>query len=750
LGLLLAAISGILFSGVAGWPSAVFCGAAGIFLIAGFLPVRGPWILLSVAGAFACVQAWQTRESTSRRLADLVRDGRFLVVAEGRVASDPVPCGTGRERFTLSVERLELEGNVFRPSASVAVIVPSPAPAEGDLIRVTGSLQGIGPPRNPGEFDAKAWMAQCGITCQIETSAGGDLAVVRKASAYSLASLANRSRQWMENTLRAGISEDPVVCDFLAGMVLGVTASIPDAIRQEFRNTGTFHLFSVSGLHVGMIGLILWQALKIAGVGRRWAVAVIIPALFFYALLTGWKPAGLRSAVMSAIFLIGMTSSRQPVPINSLCAAAFLILVQWTNEAFNPGFQLSFLVVAAILLLAVPLHDLIRKHCHPDPFVPRQLWTRWQKRASGTVETLGGLASVSFAAWVGALPLTLWYFHLVSFSALPANLLIVPLAFAIMVTAVLALLGGVFWGTLAAIFNNANWAFSTLLLGVVHLMSSLPASFLYVGSPASAPVTVTVFDFGAGGGAGIESDGKVWLLDCGSKWQLDGVVMPWLHSRGKSAPDGLLVTHGDARHMGGACEIVGSNPPGVLVESMLADRSSRRHHLHKLLEEHGIPKSLHRAGDSIRISRDATLKILYPPAGIARDMADDKAFVVRLDAPHARVLFLSDGGSATFEWLMQNAASELPADILVKGAPRSGVPMDRAFVDAVRPKLVVCTGAHFPESERPDENWVSLVEGRGIRVFRQDMSGAVTIELGAAEFQAWGFHDGARFSAPLE
>ncbi len=750
LGLLLAAVAGILVSDFSDWPSVGFLIAAVVLLSVGLLSARGPWILLSVACAFACVHAWQTSESTSRRLADLIGDKKLLAVAKGRVASDPVAYGTTHERFTMSVEELEWEGRVFFPSASVAVIVPSPAPAQGDLVSVTGSLQTVGPPRNPGEFNAKAWMARNGISCQIEVAAAADLIVLRKLPAYSLTSIANRSREWMEKTLRLGIAGDPIVCDFLAGMVLGVTSAIPDSLQQEFRNTGTFHLFSVSGLHVGMIAVILWQALKIAGVSRRWAVLVIIPALFFYALLTGWKPSSLRAAAMSAIFLIGMTSSQRPVPINSLCAAAFLILVQWTNEIFNPGFQLSFLVVAAILLLALPLHNVIRRHLHPDPFVPRRLWTWSQKRASGLVENLGGLAAVSLAAWAGSLPLTLYYFHLVSFSALPANLLIVPLAFLIMVTAVFALFGGIFSTTLAAIFNNANWLFSKLLLWIIHLMSCLPYSFLYVGSPAPAPLTVTVFDFGAGGGAAIESDGSIWLLDCGPRWQLDGVIVPWLHSRGKSTPDGLLLTHGDARHIGGAEDLIGSEPPGVVVESMLDDRSSQRHRIKLKMEQLGIPKSLHRAGDLIRISDSATLRILYPPTGILQNVADEKALVARLDAGEVRILFLSDAGEATWEWLRLNAASELPADIIIKGSPRSGIPLDLEFIDAVKPALIVSTAAYFPESERMDEGWMARIEERGIRVFRQDLTGAVQIEIRPSEFQAAGFVDGARFPAPVE
>ena len=749
-GLLIAAVSGILISSAVDWPPAIFFAGSMGFLLAAIFFRRGPWIFVSVACAFGCVHLWQTRESTSYRLATEVGSGRVLVTASGVVTASPVPYGETRERFAVRVEQMEMGGKLLSPSARVSVVMPAPAPARGDRVRLTGSMQAIQAPRNPAEFSAKDWMARKGIACEIVVARESDLVIGEKASGFSIFTTAIRCRQWMEKTLRLGISGDPVVCDLLSGMVLGVIADVPDSLQEEFRNTGTFHLFAVSGLHVGMIGAILWQALKIAGVGRRRAAFVIIPALFFYALLTGWRPSSVRAAVMSAIFLIGITSSRQPVPFNSLCAAAFLILVQWTNEIFNPGFHFSFFVVSAILLFAQPLHVWFRGHCHPDSFVPRQLWTNGQKWAVAAGEELGGLASVSLSAWIGSLPLTLVYFHMVSLSALPENLIIVPLAFLIMITAFLAIIGGVIWGTLAAIFNNANWVFCKLLLGIVHLGAWLPASFFYMGSPAPAPVTVTVFDFGAGGGAGIESEGKIWLLDCGSQRELEGVIVPWLHSRGKSTPDGLILTHGDARHIGAAEGLIERDPPGVLVESVLDDRSPQRHHLHKRMEELRIPKSLHRSGDSIRISGAATLRVLYPPAGILRDVADDKALVLRLDTGHAKILFLSDAGPPTLDWLLKNAASELQADILVKGAHSSGVPMDTAFVDAVQPRLVVSTAARFPASERPDEHGISLIEGRGIRVFRQDLSGAVSIDLHHSGFHADGFFDGSHFSAPSD
>ncbi len=734
-GLLAAAAAGILFAATVPAPSTVFVAASGFALVAWLLHRRTAWILIAFAAAFAAVQIWQTRESPAHALAGLLGNGRTLATAVGTVAEEPTPFGQSRIRFTLAVESLSFKGITLKCPAKVAVVTREPGPGRGDVVRATGSLQAIPPPRNPGQFDARAWLARQGITCGIDIAAPPDLVILSKASGFSLPRIAKRCRAWMESTLRYGISNDPVVCDLIAGMVLGVTSALPDTLQQEFRNTGTFHLFSVSGLHVGMIGLILWQALRMAGAGRRIAAIIIIPALFFYVLITGWKAASLRAAVMAAIFLIGITSSQRPVPINSLCAAGFLILLQSTNELFNPGFQFSFLVVASILVLAGPIHHLIRQVCHPDPFLPRQLWSRLQQSLNATGEHLGGLAAVSLAAWVGSFPLTVAYFHLVSLSALPANLVIVPLAFAIMATAALSLAGGAVWLPLASIFNNANWAFTKALLAVVQAAATLPASYFYFGVPARSAATITIFDFGEGGASAIETGGRLWMIDCGSAWQFDGVVAPWLHSRGKRGPDGLVLTHGDARHIGGAHDLIAGNRPAIIVESPLNDRSPHRGRLHKELDLMGIPKSICRAGDRIALTPDASLTVLHPPAGLAGNEADDKVLVLRLDAGGKRVLFLADAGPATEQWLLANKRDELRADVLITGRHRSGLPMDTGFLAAVSPTLIVRASTPDLESAPKDARLAEFLKAKNIRLLSQEVSGAVTIEISGGDLK---------------
>jgi len=639
------------------------------------------------------------------------------------------------------VSQIELSGEVQGVRWPVLVTMPNPAPMRGDFVRLTGALTAIPPARNPSEFDARAWLGLRGITCELDVSSAQDVKIVTPASEFSLPRVADNCRAWMEQTLRAGIAGDPVVCELLAGMILGVTSSIPDSLQEQFRNTGTFHLFSVSGLHVGMIAVILWQLLRIVGVSRRTAVFIVIPALFFYALITGWKPPSLRAATMSAIFLIGMLSSRQPVPVNSLCAAGFFLLLWRTNELFNPGFQLSFFVVFAILILSAPLEKMFLKVGQPDPFVPEQLWTRWQKWQSGSAKSAGGLLAVSLAAWLGSLPLIVHYFHLVSFSALPANFLIVPLAFVIMATSLLALAGGVISTTLAAIFNNANLVFTHILLFVVQAFSSMPGSFVYIGNTSPAVAQVTVFDFGAGGATAVQCGRRLWLLDTGSQYQTEEILRPFLRSRGRGEPDGLLISHGDARHIGGASEWLGTR----VWDTTLDDRSSTRERFHRELEMRGLPLSVVHAGDRLEWAPDVALKILHPPPDLKRDVADDKVIVARLDAAAARVLFLSDAGFATQEWLLKNSAADLPSDILVAGRHRSGLPMDRAFIEAVNPSVLIVTVSHFPANEPLDEQWARMVREMGIRIFRQDETGAVTVEISPDHFRVVGFVDGREF-----
>ena len=742
------AIFGIMASDYVGlaslpWLVATICSAF-LFLITR----RRITFAALVVSAFATAHIWQGGESQAARFAAWLGSRTLPAEARGVVRSEPRVFPGGGSSYEVELSKLGVENLELRPSLRLLVVQDGRlAPTYGDELELRGTLTKIESPRNPGQFDFAAWAARHGLFTQLRVSHTGDARVLRASQGNPLVSFALQARARLRATLIEGVN-DSTVADLLVAMVLGDVSSLPQDIQEEFRGTGTFHLFSVSGLHVAMICVLLWYLFKVLRVPRRHAAGWIIPLLFFYVLMTGLKAASLRSALMASIVLMGMMTNRRPVLINNLCAAGFLILLVDTNELFNPGFQLSFCVVAAIMLLAGPLSSLMAAPFRPDPFVPQRLLSWPRRLASASGVRLASLVAVSAAAWMGSLPLTMGYFHLVSLTSLPANLFAVPLSFVIMAVALLALGTGSFSVWLASVYNQTNWLLAKLLLAAVHTFASVPGSFFYVRIPERpTPLAeIVVFDFGAGGGSWISANGSDWLIDSGPAYGHDSVLLPFLRSRGLRSLDGFLITHGDSGHIGSGLQLVRTCPPARVVDSMLDDRSASRNRLHRELSRLGIPKSLHRSGDSISLAPEARLQILYPPAGVPRTVSDDKALVVQLRTGPTRILFMSDAGHHTEEWLLRNVPHELSSDILIKGAPRDGPSGDGAFVSAVNPRAVIATSAQFPSTERIPVKFVEDLRTQGIRLFAQDRCGAVAIKIFSSHWEVSAFLDKRQYS----
>ncbi len=736
---LLCAIAGISFSACVPLPSSLLLGLAlasfALFLAAPPLSLpkapalaRGGFLLFLIA-SFALLYQWQTRDAPAARLS--LPPGGLLVEATGIVAAEPRVFEDDSSSFDLRLSSLHANGADI-PCRSVTILVNwrGPAPAYGNEVAVRGVLQPIPPPRNPGQFDFAAWKARQGILSLLVVNHPHDARILNARSGNPLLSLALRSRAWMGRTLSEGI-DDPVVSRLILGMVLGDTSSLPGDVKEDFRGTGTFHLFSVSGLHVGILALILWQIMKPLRVPRRAAAALIIPILFFYVLLTGWQPASVRSAIMASIVLAGFVINRAPVVFNGVCAAAFLILLARATQLFNPGFQLSFTVVSAIILLARPLTALLERPILPDPFFPKILLSLPQRLSLHFAQWLAGLAAVSLGAWLGSLPLTLYYFHLVSLSALPANLVAVPVSFAIMAVGTLSLGCGLLSLSLSAIVNQVNWLLASLLLSAINFLASLPGAYFYLPAPQiPRPLAeIVVFDFGSGGALSLRSQGRHWLLDPGPARFHDSVIVPFLRTQGRRSLDGILLTHGDSSHIGAAEPLLSTCPPRLVLDSPLDDRSPVRARFHAALARLGKPKTIIRSGDSFPLSPSATLHILFPPRGTTATTADDKAIVARLDIGSTRILLLSDSGLLTEQWLLAHVPDQLPCDIVIKGSHRSGSSDFLDLLRLARPRVLVSSAAPFPATELPSSAWAASLDRLGITLFRQDAAGAVAIRV---------------------
>jgi ComEC/Rec2-related protein len=671
-------------------------------------------------------------------------EGPVVVEAEGGVLDPPRAYGNERWSAALRLSRLSLPGWSGPIAVKVMLEGRGELPAVGSLLRVQGTFFKVPPARNPGSFDRAGWLAEKGIFSVLRVSAATDIQVIGHPQWWSPDTLAGKTKAWIVARLSDGLDPASVQAGMIRALTIGETGPLNEQLVEAFRQTGTFHLFSVSGLHVAMLAVLLWVVMGVARVPRRWAAGMMIPALFFYALVTGWSAAGVRAATMAAFVLGGIVLGRPASVLNSLLAAAFFLLLADCRQLFNAGFQLSFGVVLALVLATTQVSDAIRRPLGVDPFIPPRIYTPLERMRGRAAMGFASLAAVSIVAWLASMPLIAGLFRIVSLSSLPANMICVPLSFVSMALAVLALVAGPFSLGLTAIFNNANWLIVSVMTWVVVLFAGLPFSYVPVpGGPH--PPRVTVLDLGEGAAVLIEAAGKTWLVDAGSARDARATVVPLLRSRGIGRLDGLVLTHGDAAHVGGASAVVHAFRPELVVTSPLDDRSPTRKKALAELEARKIAKRLVEAGDVLTLAEGLSLRILHPARGMHSENADDKALALLLDLEGWRILLMSDAGLTTETFLAGKLGGEPQCHVLVRGRHYSDLPILRQLLAAARPLLVIAPGSTRTGGPSASHGLgtAGAVEDSGAMLLEQSAHGAITLVLEGGTLHVRSFLGGA-------
>ena len=223
------------------------------------------------------------------------------------------------------------------------------------------------------------------------------------------------------------------------------------------------------------------------------------------------------------------------------------------------------------------------------------------------------------------------------------------------------------------------------------------------------------------------------------------MVREYLHWAGVNRLDGLLLTHGDALHLGGAAQLLDDFPRVHVLDNPTPDRSTIHRRLQHVFRERGIKPTALAAGDSVRLSREVAAHVLFPPRGFSSPITDNQAYVIRvLVGPAASILFMSDSGAETEHALLAQH-SNFRSDTVVKGQHHSGVSGSEAFLDAVRPRLIIASSRDFPDHERISDAWAEDLPKRGIKLFRQDQTGAVTLRFGRGGWEAQSYVTGEIF-----
>src|SRR5437588_7648473 len=503
----------------------------------------------------------------------------------GIVTTEPKIEANGYATFLLKLRGAKIENQDVRTDAT-AFVRWRGRPNIGDELALFGTFQPIEAPRNPGEFDMRVYLARRDVKSLFIVRYPENGRILAPGSGFSVLRAATHSREWMQRILSRDIENSPDVVGLICGTALGLRHQTRDDIEEPFQQTGTLHLFAVAGLHVGIVARLLWTVAMVLRLPRKTATALIIPLLFFYAAITGLHTASVRAAVMSALLLGGIFFDRKVLALNSLAAAAFLILLFDSNQLFTSGFQLSFAVLGAIILLADPMFVRFERIVAPDPFLPPPLLNRMRRIYAAMGRGLARGLSVSLAAWIGSLALIYWYFYLITPISLLANLAVVPIAYFVLALAMLSLIAAPLSSGLSIVFNNANWLTSHAVLYLVNLFALLPGGHVYLPrfTERPAPIMITVLDEGTGGAAYVRANNHDWLIDCGGQRNYEHTLKSFLHSKGINRIEGILLTHGDAQHIGGAADTVADFAPHEIYDNPLDVRPAVQRRLSEALQ----------------------------------------------------------------------------------------------------------------------------------------------------------------------
>lgn len=319
----------------------------------------------------------------------------------------------------------------------------------GDVVRVEGRLEA--PPRM-STFDYREYLGRKGVFSwmarpeRIERIGENTGAPIHA----NLLLLKDRVRQTVKQILPMPESA------LLNGILIGDDNDIPDALKEDFRRTGTSHIVAISGFNVSIVIALVTMLLGRL-IGPRRAALIALPAITVYVVFVGMSASVVRAALMSSLALIGLLAWRKGFTMNTLCAAACIMLIADPNLLYDVGFQLSFLATLGLVLYANRFTQ------------PAEAWVNTRvtstKLRKPAMLLLEGLL-VTTAAQLTTLPLILVTFNLFSTVALIVNTLVLPLQPAVMVLGALAAGIGVIFGVPAG--SLAAWPAYLFLTGTIR------------------------------------------------------------------------------------------------------------------------------------------------------------------------------------------------------------------------------------------------------------------------------------------
>jgi competence protein ComEC len=531
------------------------------------------------------------------------------------------------------------------------------------------------------------------------------------------------------------------------------------------------HIFAISGLHIVLISGMLWHVLRVLQLSRFYCGLLSLPTIWFYTAATGWQPSAVRATIMMSVIIGGWMLARPADMLNSVAAAALIILAFDPQQMFGASFQLSFFVVLSLALLMPVFQARIDKWLAYDPLLPPELATKSQRWQRWIARHLLLAIAVSVAAWLGAVPLTAYYFNLVGPVTLLANVLVVPTSNLALAANLGALFCGGWSDTLTELFNNCAWGLMNFIVWLSRRATGVPGGHWFVAGPSVLDCCL-YYGVLIAAGTGVFSHKRLrrwaWagtglcivLLPCG--WLVKGsiaelTILPvqsgasffvrdrvppktllidsstsnsvhyltksFLRSQGCNRLEGLMLTHGDLQHVAGTELLEENFPVEHLYTSPVRFRSSI---YRKIVERHETVNLL-------RIARGDHLgnwHVLHPGADDRASKADDAPLVLwGTFSPTAPTVLLLPDLNSTGQKALLEAYPGLQADVVIASPMSEDEFLGTEFLSTLRPTLIILQDAPYPHYERPSAALRDRLSKAAREVLYASEEGAITLRL---------------------
>ena len=542
----------------------------------------------------------------------------------------------------------------------------------GNILEVTGICQEPESAGNPGQFDMEKWyraqkigllMSKCHITL-----------IDRKTDRFrqTISDVRNRIKESLYEI--AEEEEASLMC----AMLLGDKNGMEEDVKNLYQNAGISHVLAISGLHISLLGMLFFSAIRKLGAGFFLAGILSGSLTGLYSIMTGMSVSTCRAFLMFLVYLGAQASGRTYDLKSSLALAVLLLLFRNPLLLSEGGFQLSVLAAGGLAYLYPVLKKCIRTK---------------GKLADGML--------VSLSVQLAIFPCMLYHFYQFSTMGIFLNLLILPLMSVL-------LLAGLFSG----------------MIGLVSKIQGMEMTFLDVGQ-----------------GDGIfwkTEDGKTFLCDAGSS-SVSQVgkyrILPFLKCRGIGKLDYLFLTHMDEDHINGAVELLeaqGEIDVACLVLPALEERDETYGQIERLAERRKIPVLKFQEG--MKMGADVwNIECLAPRKGADGTDKNRDSLVLAVQYGSFRALLTGDVEKEGEEYLEESGRAG-KISVLKVAHHGSKNSTSKELLEQIRPTVSVISCGRDNSYGHPSKELLERLEDVRTVVYETEKSGAVKVSVNREGF----------------